>query len=432
MTTITAAIFSGIVVVALVGHGYFWMAIVNRAHGLAGPRKLVDGTTFACLFAFLTLPPLLVWNGPEVFAHWLTGWEEPVGFPTRYLQFCVAWCVGQFLLKAAVAKVKNDPQTLRLWCREPAGNGVQDNGVQDNGVEDNGVEDNGVEDNGAEDNGAEDNGAEDNGAEDSANMFHGAYSKLLARVPGNQILQLRVDHKRISIPRLHASHEGLTIAHLSDFHMTGHIDRAWFEMVVREVNRLEADVVAITGDIAENEACLPWLTETLCQLEAKLGIYFILGNHDKYVDFTRTRDILIDAGQTCLSGRWLQVEWNGAPVILAGNERPWFTALGALEEAPPRGADNLPLRLLLMHSPDQIAWACRHDADLVLAGHMHGGQVCFPILGPVACPSLHGTRYTDGVYREGATIMHVTRGLSGRTPLRWLCPPEIALLELVT
>jgi len=392
MTTISAAIFLGIVVVALVGHGYFWMAIVNRIHGLAGPRKLVDGTTFACLFAFLTLPPLLVWNGPEVFAHWLTGWAESVGFPTRYLQFCVAWCVGQFLLKAAVAKVKNDPQTLRLWCRDPVGNGV----------------------------------------EDSANMFHGAYSKLLARVPGNQILQLRVDHKRISIPRLRASHEGLTIAHLSDFHMTGHIDRAWFEMVVREVNRLEADVIAITGDIVENEACLPWLTETLCQLEAKLGVYFILGNHDKYVDFTRTRDILIDADQTCLSGRWLQVEWNGAPVILAGNERPWFTALGALEEAPPRGADNLPLRLLLMHSPDQIAWACRHDADLVLAGHMHGGQVCFPILGPVACPSLHGTRYTDGVYREGATVMHVTRGLSGRTPLRWLCPPEIALLELVT
>ena len=83
-----------------------------------------------------------------------------------------------------------------------------------------------------------------------------------------------------------------------------------------------------------------------------------------------------------------------------------------------------------MHSPDQIAWARDHDADLVLAGHTHGGQICFPILGAVACPSIHGTRYTDGVYREGTTVLHVNRGLSGRTLLRWLCPPEISLLEL--
>ncbi len=387
----TAAIFLGIVAIALLGHGYFWVAIVNRVHGLAGPRKFIDGTTLACLFAFVTLPIVLMFDGREIYGHWSTGWQESAGFPVRYLQFCVVWCVGEFLLKAVVSKVKNDSQTLRQWRREP----VNDVAVTSN------------------------------------DMFHGSYSKLLARIPGNQSLQLRVDHKRIALRRLHASHEGLTIAHVSDSHMTGRIDRAWFEMVVREVNRLEADVIAITGDIVESEDCQPWLAETLCRLEARLGIYFILGNHDKFVDASRTRDILTEAGQTCLSGRWLEVEWNGAPVVLAGNERPWLAEVGALEEAPPRRADGLPLRLLLMHTPDQIAWARRHDADLVLAGHTHGGQICFPILGPVACPSIHGTRYTDGVYREGATIMHVTRGLSGRTPLRWLCPPEIALLELV-
>jgi predicted MPP superfamily phosphohydrolase len=289
-----------------------------------------------------------------------------------------------------LSKVKNDPQTLRHWRREEI----------------------------------------DNLADTGTDLFHGAYPKLLARVPGNQSLQLCVDHKQIALPRLHPSHAGLRIAHISDFHMTGRLDRAWFDMVVREINRLEADVIAITGDIVENEVCLPWLAETLCQLEARLGIYFILGNHDKFVDTTRTRDILTEASHICLSGRWLQAEWNSAPVVLAGNERPWLAELGDLKNAPSRRADNLPLRLLLMHTPDQIDWARRHDADLVLAGHTHGGQICFPILGAVACPSIHGTRYTDGVYREGTTIMHVTRGLSGKRPLRWLCPPEIALLEL--
>ena len=117
-------------------------------------------------------------------------------------------------------------------------------------------------------------------------------------------------------------------------------------------------------------------------------------------------------------------------MILAGNERPWVKNVGNLSDAPRRRADHLPLRLLFLHTPDQFHWARAHDADLVLAGHTHGGQICFPLLGAVACPSLHGTRYAGGVFRRGNSVMHVTRGLSGRTPLRWLCPPEIALLEL--
>jgi predicted MPP superfamily phosphohydrolase len=69
--------------------------------------------------------------------------------------------------------------------------------------------------------------------------------------------------------------------------------------------------------------------------------------------------------------------------------------------------------------------------DLALAGHTHGGQVQFPVLGVIGSPSLHGTRYACGVFCRGETVLHVTRGLSGQTPLRWRCPPEVALLELV-
>ena len=72
----------------------------------------------------------------------------------------------------------------------------------------------------------------------------------------------------------------------------------------------------------------------------------------------------------------------------------------------------------------------RADADLALAGHTHGGQIQLPILGPIMSPSLHGSRYACGVFRRCDTVLHVGRGVSGETPLRWRCPPEIALLEL--
>ena len=101
-----------------------------------------------------------------------------------------------------------------------------------------------------------------------------------------------------------------------------------------------------------------------------------------------------------------------------------------LADAPPRDAAGLPLRFLLAHGPDQFAWAQQNDFDLVLVGHNHGGQVRLPLLGAILAPSLSGTRYAGGVFRRGNTVMHVSRGTGSHTPLRWNCPPEVALLTL--
>ncbi|MGI9456433.1 MAG: hypothetical protein ACR2NU_07715, partial [Aeoliella sp.] len=170
----TAILFFCLAVLALVGHGYFWVGIVNRLHGLAGPRKLIDGGTLVCLFAFLALPFLLLCNWQDVLTHWSAGWNETAGPAARYFQFCSVWCLGEFLLKAAFSKERNNSNTLSEWKREPVAATAQLD----------------------------------------ASMFHGAYPQLLARVPGNQILQLCVDHKQIAIPRLHEKHDGLTIAHV--------------------------------------------------------------------------------------------------------------------------------------------------------------------------------------------------------------------------
>jgi len=109
---------------------------------------------------------------------------------------------------------------------------------------------------------------------------------------------------------------------------------------------------------------------------------------------------------------------------LAGNERPWFS---------PLATDPLPtgvLKLLLSHSPDQLPWARRRGFDLMLAGHTHGGQVRFPLIGPVVCPSWHGTKYACGFFDESPTLLHVSRGSSSYFPYRLNCPPEITKLTL--
>jgi predicted MPP superfamily phosphohydrolase len=67
---------------------------------------------------------------------------------------------------------------------------------------------------------------------------------------------------------------------------------------------------------------------------------------------------------------------------------------------------------------------------LLLAGHTHGGQIRFPLIGPILAPSRVGVKYDSGVFYAPPTIMHVTRGVSGELPVRLNCPPEMAHLAL--
>ena len=66
----------------------------------------------------------------------------------------------------------------------------------------------------------------------------------------------------------------------------------------------------------------------------------------------------------------------------------------------------------------------------MLAGHLHGGQVRLPLVGAITSPSMHGVRYAAGLFAAGNTVMHVSRGIGALTPLRYRCPPEIAMLVL--
>src|SRR5690606_3108155 len=114
------------------------------------------------------------------------------------------------------------------------------------------------------------------------------------------------------------------------------------------------------------------------------------------------------------------------PAQILGNEQPWFPAPSAAPLARSAGC----FRLLLAHSPDQLAWARRHGVQVMLAGHTHGGQGRLPLAGPLLSPSWHGSRFASGDFFKTPTTMHVSRGLSGVHLLRIRCRPELSLLTL--
>lgn len=264
-------------------------------------------------------------------------------------------------------------------------------------------------------------------------ITHNAKGRFFAQVPFNEIFQVAFETKRLALARLPQELVGLKLAHLTDVHLTGILDRRFYERAFDLVNETEPDLTLITGDLLEAEECWDWIPSTFGRLRAKHGVYFIFGNHDLRVDWETTRRRLIDVGLTDVGLRRAHVPIRGVDVVVSGTAMPWFSPHAPMDDCPPRRSltdYERQFRILLSHSPDQYAWAQRHDFDLMVAGHVHGGQIQIPPLGPILAPSAFGTRYANGTFHEGPTVLHVGRGLSSKLPLRFFCKPEATLLLL--
>lgn len=254
----------------------------------------------------------------------------------------------------------------------------------------------------------------------------------LAGLPFNEIFSLEFTRKSFQLPRLPVNWEGLTILHVSDLHFSGTLKREYFVELCRIAQETKPDLIIFAGDLIDEMKCLDWLDDTLGPMQAPLGCYFILGNHDWHQDNLLIRETLAKTGWVDLSAEPFLLQHAGHTLQLAGTEAPWMGTLPKIKRPATVNGDEAKsdFQLLVSHTPDHFHWAVRQGYDLVLSGHTHGGQVRFPVIGPVFAPSLHGTRYTSGTFARGSTVLHVSRGVSGIHPLRWLCRPEISLLTL--
>jgi predicted MPP superfamily phosphohydrolase len=378
-----------LLIVGAVGHVVLWVALINRAHALGVARRWVNLMTLACLAA-MGIAPLGVLAALYYQFEWDTTLTRLAATAAwTYVLLCAAICVVSILQRWYLSRHPERDATL---LANHTSRITLDN--------------------------------------TSETLSAPGIATWLSRLPGNQVLSICIQEKEVAIPRLAAAHEGLRIAHLTDLHMSGRLTRAFFEHVVDEVNRMAVDIVAVTGDIVEGNKFLESLPSTLGHLKSRYGVYYVLGNHDRRADETKLREALADAGLTNVGSTWVQIVVNGAPLVFAGNELPWYKPAADLSNCPNESNAGRPTRVLLSHSPDQFKWAQANDVDLMLAGHLHGGQVRLPLIGAVTSPSIHGVRYAAGLFTAGNTVMHVSRGISALTPLRYRCPPEIAILVL--
>jgi len=301
-------------------------------------------------------------------------------------------------------------------------------------------------------------------------------------------LTLRLPHSRGRLPGA-----GLRLLHLSDCHFRGAEVREQIkvERVRKAVAGLEYDLLIHTGDFLHSNSGLKNVLALLDVLpRPRLGAFAVLGNHDyaiydmsKAIGYTWhnfvTKESRIDQrapthrpltrkehtqrylrfalhllynridGEPTgandvpllryeLQRRGVQMLHNCSVRLVADQVDIFVAGVDDLQEGHPDLAaafahvpESAPL-LLLSHNPDILQATAAHWADLVLAGHTHGGQIVLPFLGPAHTQSdMLSRSQASGYVRLDDTQLYINRGLGEGIPLRFGAPPHLSLITLL-
>ena len=248
---------------------------------------------------------------------------------------------------------------------------------------------------------------------------------------GNEADSPVVERVQIPIPNLPAALEGFRIAQISDIHLYPFTTIELVDLAVQMANRLEPDLTVLTGDyVWHHTEPIFDLVPSLAQLNAKHGVYAILGNHDLWTDVKVITHAIEQEGLPLLVNQGVSISVGKSTLYLAGLDDGWSGKPDLAEAMANHPGDAI--TVLLMHEPDLApCYAPDKRIHLQLSGHSHGGQVRLPFYGALVLPYL-SWKYPMGLYNLDGMWLYTNRGLgTTNVPVRINCAPEVTELTLV-
>ncbi len=247
---------------------------------------------------------------------------------------------------------------------------------------------------------------------------------------GLETMVVRLSREVLPVASLPAELEGITIAHISDLHLPGNRRAALHALTLLERER--PDAVVFTGDLVEEAAALPLLTEFVSGIAHRPVMVAIHGNWE------RKARIPLGALRRAYERGGAEFQVNGRTVLRRGAARLGLVGLDdGLYHQPElnatiRDPGATDADIWLVHCP---AYRDRIPADLarvpaaILAGHTHGGQIRLP--GWVPALPLGSGDYVEGWYREGGPPLYVSRGVGTvMIEARFFCPAQLPIFTL--
>lgn len=252
--------------------------------------------------------------------------------------------------------------------------------------------------------------------------------------------RIRVRELELAFPNLPAAFDGYEILHLSDLHLTklGLLERKTMDII----RSREVDCCVITGDVTAQPRASDVFRRVCSAIRSRGLIYAVLGNseHKPWLDTPTLVDALTFDGLAMLVNSSSVIRRGAEFITVVGVDDP-YSHLDDVDAAF-AGVDPDGFVLFLTHAPSCAPQALERGADLLLAGHTHGGQVRLPVIGTVFTHMRSNHALNDGLYSPSdlskildRTVEHavlfVNRGTgTSRLHIRLLCPPEVAFITL--
>jgi hypothetical protein len=236
---------------------------------------------------------------------------------------------------------------------------------------------------------------------------------------------IEVRSVELRIPGWPRAHDGIRIAHLSDFHLGELMPVGRAIDAVERVGLLRPDLVACTGDVVDLEvAGAGPLLAAMGAMRAPLGRYLVLGNHDHLDDGAGLSALAERHGLQVVHGTVVSAGERAAPLLVGGID--WARTIRALDGM----VDALPCapHLLLAHNPKAFHAAARRRIPLTLSGHTHGGQVAWK--GRPRTNFSFAHRLSAGLYERDGCSLYVNVGAGAWFPLRLHCAPEVVVITV--
>ena len=232
---------------------------------------------------------------------------------------------------------------------------------------------------------------------------------------------LRTETLTVPIQDLPPAQEGTTLVQLSDLHFDGlRLSEQLLEQAIAVTNAVQPDLIALTGDyVTDDPSPIYALAARLQQLNSRLGVYAVLGNHDHLCHPHSQQTITAALTAVGIHVLWDQIVYPwGEGLALVGLRDYWcrrFNVTPVMTQIP----GHIP-RIVLSHNPDSARVLKQWRVDLQLSGHTHGGQVVIPKLGPVV-KGLKGIRQrTAKPLRKWLTLVTQNPGTGSLRGDTWL------------